>query len=86
MQCTFALLVVLVLVRNDLACHATLSTSTQTLNMSTLHAPSTLPVFGGYSGSEASPTVPPISYEGKVSDSCPDDIRENQIQYYALEI
>ena len=49
------------------------------LSMS-LHPPSTQPVFGGYAGSSASPAVPPLSFEGKISDSCPDDIRENQIQ------
>jgi hypothetical protein len=53
---------------------------TQHLNMPSLHPPSTLPVFGGYAGSSASPAVPPLSFEGKISDSCPDDIRENQIQ------
>ena len=60
-----------------------ISLGTRTLNASRLGLPSTLPVFGGYSGSAASPIVPPLNASLACSDSCPDDIIKHQIQISA---
>jgi hypothetical protein len=50
----------LALLTSTLAAASTITASSRTINASTLHEANTLPFFGGYSGSQYSPTIPPI--------------------------
>ena len=58
---------------------ATVSVGSRRMNMSTLHPPSTLPVFGGATSSLPSPPTAGLAGGGSMDDTCPDEIQLNQL-------
>ena len=57
-----------------------ISLGTRQMNVSALHAPSTLPTFGGVTNSLPSPSLRPgLATDSDTDDTCPDEIQENQI-------